>query len=104
MSGAIMPAPLQKPLMTTVAPPILAVRVASLGKVSVVMIARAASSPGIGPGDLASPSSRCANLPASIGSPMTPVEAMKTSLGAAAHRLGGGLRRDARPPRGPSCR
>ena len=43
MSGAIMPEPLRKPLMVTVRSPILAWRVASLGKVSVVMIAAAAA-------------------------------------------------------------
>ena len=44
MSGAIMPEPLQKPLMRTATPSIVAVAVAPLGKVSVVMIARAAGS------------------------------------------------------------
>ena len=39
MSGAIMPAPLAKPLMVTVAPPSRALAVASFGNVSVVMIA-----------------------------------------------------------------
>ena len=43
MSGAIMPAPLAMPLMVTSTPSISALRVASLGKVSVVMMARAAS-------------------------------------------------------------
>ena len=43
MSGAIMPEPLRKPLMVTVRSPILAWRVASLGKVSVVMMAAAAA-------------------------------------------------------------
>src|SRR5437762_11084461 len=43
------------------------------------MIARVAISKASGFTDAASPSSRCANLPASSGSPMTPVEAMKTS-------------------------
>ena len=38
MSGAIMPAPLAKPLMVTVVPPSRACAVASLGNVSVVMI------------------------------------------------------------------
>ena len=44
MSGAIMPEPLAKPLIRTVAPSIVAVAVAPFGKVSVVMIARAAAS------------------------------------------------------------
>ncbi len=43
MSGAIMPAPLAKPLIVTVAPPSRALAVASFGNVSVVMIALAAS-------------------------------------------------------------
>ena len=43
MSGAIMPAPLAKPLMVTVVPPSRACAVASLGNVSVVMMAPAAS-------------------------------------------------------------
>ncbi len=44
MSGAIMPEPLAMPPMMTGAPPMRTVRVEPLGKVSVVMIARAASS------------------------------------------------------------
>ena len=44
MSGAIMPLPLAMPVMRTVLPPMVAVRVDALGKVSVVMIPRAASS------------------------------------------------------------
>ena len=55
MSGAIMPAPLQKPLMATGTPPISAVRVASLGKVSVVMMARARDLEGVGLGRLGEP-------------------------------------------------
>ncbi len=43
MSGAIMPAPLAMPLMVTVALPSFAVAVATFGKVSVVMMALAAS-------------------------------------------------------------
>ncbi len=50
MSGAIMPAPLAKPLMVTSVPAIRTRAVASFGKVSVVMIARAASLIGIGRG------------------------------------------------------
>ena len=42
MSGAIIPEPLQKPLIVTFLPSILQRAVASLGKVSVVMIALAA--------------------------------------------------------------
>ena len=43
MSGAIIPAPLAKPLMVTVVPARRACAVASFGNVSVVMIAPAAS-------------------------------------------------------------
>ena len=43
MSGAIMPAPLAMPLIVTVTPSMAAWRVASFGKVSVVMIAWAAA-------------------------------------------------------------
>ena len=51
MSGAIMPAPLAMPVTVTCALPILVFAVATLGKVSVVMMARAASSqrPGAAP-------------------------------------------------------
>ncbi len=44
MSGAIMPAPLAMPQMVTGVPPTRAIAAAPLGKVSVVMIAAAASS------------------------------------------------------------
>src|SRR5205085_4084327 len=79
MSGAIMPEPLQNPLRRTVAPAIVAVAVAPFGKVSVVMIARAAASQasaarsGITFGKAAEIRS------AGGGSPITPVEAMNTS-------------------------
>ena len=43
ISGAIIPAPLAKPLSVTSIPEITALRVASFGKVSVVIMARAAS-------------------------------------------------------------
>ena len=43
MSGAIIPLPLAMPQIRTSVSPILAVRVATLGKVSVVMMPRAAS-------------------------------------------------------------
>ncbi len=79
MSGAIMPAPLAMPLMVTVALPIRAFAVATLGKVSVVMIALAASSQ---PSSRASATSRSmtpSNASALSGSPITPVEARKTS-------------------------
>ena len=44
MLGSIMPEPLAMPLMVTVTPPITAVADAPLGKVSVVMMPRAAGS------------------------------------------------------------
>ena len=80
MSGAIMPAPLAMPAMVTSIPSILAVAAASLGKVSVVMMAFAASAMRCG---VASPWSRSktpSNLEASRGSPITPVEATKISF------------------------
>ena len=85
MSGAIIPEPLQKPLIRTAAPSIVAVAVAPFGKVSVVMIARAA-------GCQAAASSTPAMLGKAAlmrstggGSPMTPVEAMYTSCGSQAN-------------------
>src|SRR5579871_5189990 len=79
MSGAIMPEPLAIPLMVTRWPSIIAVVVASFGKVSVVMIASAAARQ-----PPAAPASASAGRALTIfwygrGSPMTPVEAMKTS-------------------------
>src|SRR4051812_7151353 len=81
MSGAIMPAPLAIPLMVTVVFPILAVAVATLGNVSVVMIALAASSHGSGLAWATMPSITPSNALALSGSPMTPVEARNTSAG-----------------------
>ena len=80
MSGAIMPAPLAMPEMRTRTPPISASAVATLGNVSVVMMARAASSQFSPEASFTSVSSTPSNLVASSGSPMTPVEAMKISL------------------------
>ena len=82
MSGAIMPEPLAKPLMRTVAPSIVAVAVAPFGKVSVVMIARAAASQRLGGRAAAQPrAGRRRSSPARGGSPITPVEEMNTSRG-----------------------
>ena len=75
MSGAIMPAPLAMPLIVTPTPPMVALAVATLGKVSVVMIARAASSQFSARASPASFSSTPSNFDASSGSPITPVEA-----------------------------
>src|SRR4051794_27015979 len=79
MSGAIMPAPLEMPLMVTSASPSLTVAVATFGYVSVVMMAFAASVHRSGLPSLTSPASRWLNLVVSSGSPMTPVDARKTS-------------------------
>src|SRR6185312_5436689 len=81
MSGAIMPAPLAMPLMVTVALPSLAVAVATLGNVSVVMIALAASSHIPGRAAANMPSITPSNAWAFRGSPITPVEARNTSAG-----------------------
>ena len=83
MSGAIMPAPLAMPAMVTSIPSIATVAAASLGNVSVVMIARAASAMPPGAASLRSRSKTPSNLDASRGSPITPVDAMKISLGLA---------------------
>jgi hypothetical protein len=79
MSGAIMPEPLAMPLMRTSALPSLAVAVASFGKVSVVMIARAAARQFSGRAASAALRSTLPITSASSGSPITPVEAMNTS-------------------------
>ena len=83
MSGAIMPAPLAMPLIVTGTPPISAVAVASLGKVSVVMMARAASAMPSSRASATSLSSTPSKRDASSGSPMTPVEARKISAAVA---------------------
>ena len=80
ISGAIMPAPLAIPLMTTLALPSFASAVATFGKVSVVMIALAASMKRPCSASSASVLSTPSNFVASSGSPMTPVEARKMSL------------------------
>ena len=79
MSGAIMPAPLAMPLIVTVALPSRAVAVATLGNVSVVMIALAAASHGSGRAATTIASITPSNALALSGSPITPVEARNTS-------------------------
>src|ERR1700729_719699 len=79
ISGAIMPAPLAMPLIVTLALPSFTVAVATLGKVSVVMIALAAFIHPSGAACSASVPSTPSNLVASSGSPITPVEARNTS-------------------------
>ncbi len=80
MSGAIMPLPLAIPVIRTAVPPIVAVRVAAFGKVSVVMMPRAAASQPSGV-SVACRAGRAAVI-RSCGStsPMTPVLARNTSL------------------------
>jgi hypothetical protein len=80
MSGAIMPEPLRKPLSVTVRSPILAWRVDSLGKVSVVMIEAAAAAQPSSRAPLIIAGTTAAIFSQSSGWPITPVEAMKTSL------------------------
>ncbi len=81
MSGAIMPEPLQKPLMVTVTSPIFACRVASFGKVSVVMIAAAPAAQPSAFRSLMIAGRLPVILSSGSGSPITPVEARNTSLG-----------------------
>ena len=81
MSGAIMPAPLAMPLRVTSTSPSCAVRVATLGKVSVVMMALAASSQPVSAARSSQAPSTASNFEASSGSPMTPVEARKIRSG-----------------------
>jgi hypothetical protein len=81
MSGAIMPAPLAMPLTVTSRPFVTARRVATFGKVSVVMIARAASRKRPGSALAAIFPRWAAKGAGSSGSPITPVEARNTSSG-----------------------
>src|SRR5271165_4035676 len=81
MSGPIMPEPLAKPLRRTSTPSILAVAVAPFGKVSVVMIARAAASQQLGESNGAACGNPAKIFSAAGGSPITPVDEMNTSLG-----------------------
>ena len=78
MSGAIMPEPLAKPEIVTGAPAMSITAPAPLGYVSVVMIARAAPSSPSADRAAASSSSLAVIRSAAKGSPITPVEAIKT--------------------------
>ena len=79
MSGATMPLPLAKPLMRTGAPPICATRVAPLGKVSVVMMPRAAASqPSVVSAECSAGRAAVSRACGST-SPITPVLATNTS-------------------------
>ena len=89
MSGAIMPAPLAMPLMVTLALPSFTVAVATFGKVSVVMIAFAASS-----------QSSASRVPASMSAaPTTRVRRSTVPLTAMSRSS---LRDQMKPPPGPS--
>ena len=81
MSGAIMPAPLAMPQMVTTLDPSRTMAAAPFGKVSVVVIALAASCQPPGAASATRRSMTVANFAASSGSPITPVEARKTSAG-----------------------
>jgi hypothetical protein len=81
MSGAIMPAPLAMPQMVTGAAPMRAIAPAPLGNVSVVMMALAASCQAPGAAFATNRSMTAANLVASSGSPITPVDAKNTCEG-----------------------
>ena len=81
MSGAIMPEPLAKPLRRTSTPSIVAVAVAPLGKVSVVMMARAAGSQPSAESNGMTCGNAAMIFSAGGGSPITPVDEMNTSLG-----------------------
>src|SRR5579863_9331712 len=87
MSGPIIPEPLAKPLSRTVVPAIVAVAVAPLGKVSVVMIARAAGSHASAASDGAILGRASTIFCAGGGSPMTPVDEMNTSVGSQRNSL-----------------
>ncbi len=78
--GRSCPRPSPCRLRATSTPPSIALTVATFGKVSVVMIALAASRRPSGDARAKSASSTPSNFDASSGSPITPVEARKTSL------------------------
>ena len=78
MSGAIMPLPLAMPVIRTSASPIRAVRVAALGKVSVVMMPRAAASQPSSRRPACSAGSAATSFSCGSTSPITPVEATNT--------------------------
>ena len=89
MLGWIMPLPLEMPPSLTVLPPVSTSAAASLGMVSVVMMAVAAALEPSALNDLTS-----SGMPAAMGSmgstwPMTPVEATTTSWGSMPQGLGG---------------
>ena len=81
MSGAIMPEPLAMPAMVTATPSISTLAAAPLGKVSVVMIARAAASTPSPRSSVASSATRLVIFSTGSRWPITPVEATKISSG-----------------------
>ena len=78
MSGAIIPEPFDIPQIVTRLFPILDWAAAPLGKVSVVMIALAASSQPPGFAFFTNRGTALSNLSTGSGSPITPVEDTKT--------------------------
>ena len=74
MFGAIMPEPLAMPLTTTGTPSISVLAEAPLGKVSVVMIAAAASGHALSERRACSPGSAAVRRSTGSCSPITPVE------------------------------
>ena len=81
MSGAIMPEPLQKPMIVTSVRPMRALRTAAFGKVSVVMMARRARSAPPASSDAASAGSVASIFSTGSFMPITPVDETKTSSG-----------------------
>jgi hypothetical protein len=81
MSGAIMPLPLAMPVMRTGVPPMSATRVEAFGKVSVVMMPRAASSHASGRTLVCRAGNAATSFSCGKTSPITPVLATNTSCG-----------------------
>ena len=82
MFGMIMPEPLAMPAMTTSVPPIDVLRDDPLGKVSVVMMASAAAGQSSGVSAATALGRQPVMQSTGSGSPITPVEARKTSRSA----------------------
>jgi len=82
MFGAIIPAPLAMPPTVIVSPPAEKRAVASFGRVSVVMMARAAPAPPSQPSFSAAAAMPARTLSMGRRTPITPVEATTTSEGA----------------------
>ena len=81
MSGAIMPLPLANPWMVTSVSPMRAVRTAAFGKVSVVMMPRAAASQASSASAACRPGRAAVSRSCGSTSPITPVLASMTSRG-----------------------